>query len=854
MTLQHEGGPGSGHGGPAHRTLPSPLPRPEEELRTLQRVWRMPRGLGLLSEVNNNVIGVMYIGAALLFFVLAGLLALAMRAQLAFPESALLDHDTYNQFFTVHGTGMMFLFAVPVVEAIGVYLIPAMLGARDLPFPRLSAFAFWAYFFGGLSFFASLLFDAAPDGGWFMYPPLTSYEHSPGIRADFWLLGIGFIEISAIAGAIEIIVGILRTRPPGMTLDKLPIYCWAMLIMAGMIIFAFPAVILATALLEVERVFHWPFFIAERGGDPLLWQHLFWFFGHPEVYIIFLPGAGLVSMMVPTLARYPLIGHNLVVLALVGTGVFSFGLWVHHMFTTGIPPLSLSFFSAASMAVAVPSGIQVFAWIATLGKGRVQWTVATWFLMGFLFIFVLGGLTGVMVAVVPFDWQAHDSYFIVAHLHYVLIGGMVFPMFAALYHWWPTLNGTLLSERLGRWAFWLMFGGFNVTFFPMHITGLLGMPRRVYTYPGDLGWNLLNMVSTVGAFVLALGVLIVLADMARNAFGRGQPASDNPWNGGTLEWIPNGNYAVRSIPYVTGLYPLWENPNLSREVQAGAHFLPGAPTDRRETIVTSPIESKPQYLMPMPGPHWGHFLAGLFTALHFLCLTVGWYLISILPALIAIASVIWWLWDLDTGEDHPPQEVGGGWRIPVYVQGPSNHSWWAMVVLLLVDGTAFACLIFSYIFLWTVSPDVWPSDPAALPGIGWLGGGLLLLALAALSLWWASRSLGADRQAGVRLGLLLCFLFLLAAAVGEGYAQIQTGLKGAESAYGAVTYMLVAWQGFHMAVLLLMIGYTLARSFRGLIHARRRVTFDNTMLMAGYTVGQGAFALLLAHLFPRLFG
>ncbi|WP_207462386.1 cytochrome c oxidase subunit I [Azospirillum sp. SYSU D00513] len=836
------------------RSLPSPLPRPPEELATLKRVWKAPQGFRLLTAVNNNIIGVMYIGTALLFFVLAGLLALAMRTQLAVPENNLLDHDTYNQFFTVHGTAMMFLFAVPVVEAIGVYLIPAMLAARDLPFPRLSAFAFWAYFFGGLSFFASLLFDAAPDGGWFMYPPLTSYEFSPGIRADFWLLGIGFIEISAIAGAIEIVVGILRTRPPGMTLDKLPIYCWSMLIMAGMIIFGFPAVILATALLEIERAFHWPFFIAERGGDPLLWQHLFWFFGHPEVYIIFLPGAGLVSMMVPTLARYPLVGHNLVVLALVGTGVFSFGLWVHHMFTTGIPPLSLSFFSAASMAVAVPSGIQVFAWIATLGKGRVQWTVATHFLMGFLFIFVLGGLTGVMVAVVPFDWQAHDSYFIVAHLHYVLIGGMVFPLFGALYHWWPTLKNTMLSERLGRWAFWLMFIGFNVTFFPMHITGLMGMPRRVYTYPGDLGWNLLNMVSTVGAFVLALGVLIVLVDMARDVLGRVRRAADNPWNAGTLEWIPNESYAVRSIPYVTGLYPLWENPNLSREVQSGAHFLPGAPTDRRETIVTSPIESKPQYLMPMPGPHWGHFLAGLFTAAHFLCLTVQLYWISLVPAVLAIASVLWWLWGLDKGEDHPPQDVGGGWRIPVYVQGPVNHSWWAMVVLMLVDGTAFACLIFTYLFLWTVSPDVWPSGAASLPGLEWLGGGLALWVLSGLAILWASRSLGRNKHWFVRIGLLAAILLAVAGSVLEITGQIGTGLKGAESAYGAVTYMLAAWQAFHVAVLLIMIGYTLARSFCGLIYAERRVTFDNTMLFALYTVAQGLIALLLVHLFPRLFG
>ncbi|HYG86637.1 MAG TPA: cytochrome c oxidase subunit I [Azospirillum sp.] len=836
------------------RSLPSPLPRPAEELKTLERVWDPPKGWRIVTAVNNLFIGVFYIGTALLFFILAGLLALAMRAQLAVPENDLLDHQTYNQVFTTHGTGMMFLFAVPMVEAIGIYLIPAMLAARDLPFPRLSAFAFWSYFFGGIFFFGSLLFDAAPDGGWFMYPPLTSFRFSPGVNADFWLLGIGFIEISAIIGAIEIVVGILRTRPPGMSLDKLPIYCWSMLVVAAMIIFGFPSVILATALLEIERAFHWPFFLAERGGDPLLWQHLFWFFGHPEVYIIFLPAAGMVSMIVPTIARHRLVGHDWVVLALVGTGFFSFGLWVHHMFATGIPPLSLSFFSAASMAVSVPSGIQVFSWIATLGKGRVRWTVATWFVLGFLFIFTLGGLTGVMVAVVPFDWQVHDSYFVVAHFHYVLIGGMVFPMFAALYYWWPTLNRTMLSERLGRWAFWLMFVGFNVTFFPMHLTGLLGMPRRVYTYPAGLGWDWLNLVSSVGAFVLAAGVMVVLVDMARTVLGKGAPAFDNPWGAGTLEWVPSEYHGTRSIPRVSSLYPLWDNPRLPEEIEAGGHFLPGAPTNRRETIVTSPIDAEPQYLMPIPGPHWGHFLAGLFMALHFLLLTVRLYWLAIVPALLAVASVVWWVWRLDKGADHPPQDIGGGYRIPVYVQGSQSHAWWAVVVLLLVDGTTFACLLFTYLFLWTVSPDVWPTDPAALPDLWWLAAGAALWALAAAAMAWASWALWRNRHWTMCLALLTGLALLLAAIASDTAAQLLAGLKAADSAYGAVVYMLLAYQGFHVAVLLVTTLYTLARSAFGLLGAGRRVTFDNTMLLWHYTCGQGVLASLVVHLFPRLVG
>ncbi|RYY94159.1 MAG: cytochrome ubiquinol oxidase subunit I, partial [Comamonadaceae bacterium] len=414
--------------------LPNSLPRPDGEREALERAWESPKGWRLLSAVNNTNIGVFYIATAMLFFVLAGVLALVMRAQLALPDNTLVDAKTYNQLFTMHGTVMMFLFAVPIVEAVAVYLLPGMLGARDLPFPRLSAYAFWAYAIGGLAFFCTIFFGESPDGGWFMYPPLTGKEFSPGRGADWWLLGIGFIEISAIAGAIELIIGILFTRAPGMTLSKMPVFAWAMLVSALMIVFAFPAVIAATTLLELERAFDWPFFIAERGGDPILWQHLFWFFGHPEVYIIFLPAAGMVSMMVPTLAATPLVAYRGIVAALLAVGIVSFALWAHHMFTAGLGEVSLLIVSAASFIVAIPSGVQVFSWIATFWRGRVRADAPTLFLLGFHFIFVLGGLTGVMVAVLPFDWQAHDSYFIVAHLHYVLIGGMVFPVFAGFYY------------------------------------------------------------------------------------------------------------------------------------------------------------------------------------------------------------------------------------------------------------------------------------------------------------------------------------------------------------------------------------------------------------------------------------
>ena len=495
-------------------SLPSSLPRPAGELAALEHAWKPASGWRFFSRVNNTQIGLLYIATALMFFVLAGVLALIMRTQLAVPDNTLVSPQLYNQLFTMHGTVMMFLFAIPVVEAIAIYMLPNMLGARDMPFPRLGAYAYWAYAIGGSAFFLTIFFGVAPDGGWFMYPPLTS-QYSAGIGADWYLLGIGFIEISAIAGAIELIIGVMLTRAPGMTLGRMPIFAWAMLITALMIIFAFPAVIAGTTLLELERSLDWPFFIAERGGDPILWQHLFWFFGHPEVYIIFLPAAGLVTMMIYTLARTPLVGYRAIVLALLATGFFGFAVWAHHMLTAGLGMLEMMLISAASFAVSVPAAIQIFSWLATLWQGRLRITGAALFLLGFLFIFVLGGLTGVMVAVLPFNWQVHDTYFIVAHLHYVLIGGMVFPVFAALYHWTPLLNGHVLSERLARWIFGLMFVGFNVAFFPMHISGVLGMPRRVYTYSSGLGLDGLNLVSTIGAFMLAAGVALFAFDAIR---------------------------------------------------------------------------------------------------------------------------------------------------------------------------------------------------------------------------------------------------------------------------------------------------------------------------------------------------
>jgi cytochrome c oxidase subunit I+III len=828
----------------APRSKPlSSLPRPDGELEELERVWRTPRGLRFLTTVNNATIGQLYIGTALLFFVLAGILGLMIRAQLALPDSTLLSPGTYNQVFTMHGTVMMFLFAIPVVEAISVFLLPAMLGARDLPFPRLSAYAYWAYAAGGIGFFLSIFAGMAPDGGWFMYPPLTGKEHSPGINADFWLLGIGFIEISAIAGAIELIVGILFTRAPGMTLSRMPVYAWSMLVIALMIVFAFPAIIAGTALLELERAYDWPFFIPARGGDPILWQHLFWFFGHPEVYIIFLPAAGMVSTMLPSLVGARLVGHRAVVIALGAVGVVSFALWAHHMFTAGLSLWSATLVSAASMIVAVPTAVQVFAWIATLWRGQAKINAPMLFLLGFLFIFVLGGLTGVMVALLPFDWQAHDSYFIVAHLHYVLIGGLVFPMFGALYYWLPLVNGHRMSERLARWVFGLMFTGMNLAFFPMHISGLLGMPRRVYTYSTEMGWDALNLASSIGAFILALGVLLFMVDAART-LRRPKQEHGNPWQAPTLEWIPSEDYATRSIPDVRSREPLWDHPQLSKEVEAGAHWLPNTATGRRETIVTSPVQARPLYVQVLPGDSWWPLAAALGTAGFFLLLTIQMTIVAWICGVIAVASVLAWMWQSDSLPGLPEMRqarVADDVVLPVGAHGILSHSWWATIIMLVVDATVFASFVFAHIHI-AMRLDICPPPGSSLPPAAWNWATCGALLAGSLLMEWARRRAADGWQ---RAAFALALICMLAGVTGDIGAHVMAGLDPTATAWAATVGAMLAYQGLHAVLLTILALYLWLRSWCGRLTSVNRATLDNCTLVWHYTTLQGV-AMVLA--------
>ncbi|MBK8019050.1 MAG: cbb3-type cytochrome c oxidase subunit I [Betaproteobacteria bacterium] len=776
-----------------------------------------------------------------------------MRSQLAVPSER--SGQPANLQPALHDARtVMMLFAVPAVEAAAVYLLPGMLGARDLPFPRLSAYSFWAYAFGGTAFLCTLLFDVAPDGGWFMYPPLSGSAFSPGPGADFWLLGIGFIEISAIAGAVELLVGILRMRAPGMRLMHMPVFAWAMLVTACMIVIAFPSIIAATLLLELERAFGWPFFVPSQGGDPLLWQHLFWLFGHPEVYIIFLLAAGIVSMIVPTVARTPLEGYRAVVASIIGVGVLSLTLWAHHMFSAGVSRIALILVSAASLAVALPAAVQFFAWITTLWRGRIRWSVPAWFVASFIATFLLGGLTGVMLAVVPFDWQAHDTYFVVAHLHYVLIGGMVFPLFAGLYYWAPLAAGRPLSERLGHWACATLFAGITVTFLPMHLTGLLGMPRRVHTYLPGLGWDALNLLSTVGAFVFALGVGLVLLDLAlhfRPRPGAANRTADggNPWQAGTLEWLPGGNYGVRSIPRIGERYPLWDRPGLPGEVERGEHLLNDAPTGRRESLVTSAVAARPQYLQILAGPSPWPLLAGLGTAAFFFLLTVKWTWVAGAAGAFTIVALWRWLWPLEPAVPAGPVDVGGV-RLPVGASGSASVAWWGTVVLVVTAVMVLASLLFAYFHLRHVAA-VWPPSGVRLPdGVASLVSALACVASAAL-LIAAGRAIARDARRAFGAAWIGAWLAAAGAHAALLVANAPAREEAAASAYGASVWMLAVYQASFGALQTVLFVFVLARAVGGRLASERRNAFDCARLLCFYTLLQHVIIVTVTAGLPR---
>jgi cytochrome c oxidase subunit I+III len=625
----------------------------EHERRALEKTWSDGPGLsGWLKSVNHKSIGARFIVTAFVFFVLGGVLAVLMRIQLARPENNFLGPDLYNQIFTMHGTTMMFLFAVPVMEAMAVYLMPLMLGTRNIAFPRLNAFGYWVYLFGGIMIYVAFVLNVGPDVGWFAYPPLSGPEYSPGKRADFWAQLITFTELSALVVATELITTIFKLRAPGMSLNRIPVYVWSVLVMAFMVFFAMPTVALGSMCLVTDRLVGTHFFNPAEGGDPILWQHLFWFFGHPEVYIIFLPATGFVSAILPTFVRRPVFGYTALVLSLVSTGFIGFGLWVHHMFAAGLPKLGQSFFTAASMMIVIPNGVQIFCWLATLWGGRPVFKTPLLFVLGFFFVFVFGGLSGVMLASVPLDLQVHDTFFVVAHFHYVLIGGAVFPLFGAFYYWAPKFTGRMLGERLGRWNFWLMFVGFNLTFFPMHQLGLQGMPRRVYTYLPGTGWADLNLIASAGGVLLTVSVLVFIVNffLSRRS---GEVAGDNPWGASTLEWAttsPPPVYNFLYVPSVAGRDTLWTQP-------ADQPVVVGLRSDARQVLVTKMLDAEPDYKDEFPEPSVWPLLTALATTGLFIGSIFTPWAVVIGSAPLFVALVGWFWPKKRQAEERPPEEV-----------------------------------------------------------------------------------------------------------------------------------------------------------------------------------------------------
>lgn len=613
--------------------------------RTLDKTWMDPmRGFGRLMCLDHKMMGRWTMMIAFTFLLLGGVLSILMRLQLAQPEGTLLGPAAYNRTFGVHGTTMMFLFAMPMLfEGFGLYFVPLMIGTRNVAFPRLMTYAFYLYVFGGTIFWIAFLLGYGPDAGWTSYVTLAGRGFSPGRGVDFWAMLILFTEVAAMAMAIDMSVTVLRLRAPGMSLNRMPLFVWAILITALMALFAMMSVALSAELLLMDRTMRTQVFNPAELGDVLLYQHLFWFFGHPEVYMLFLPGVGIASTIVATFSRRSTFGYTALVLSMLATAFIAFGVWAHHMFATGLPQLSLSYFTAASMMIVIPAGVQIFCWLATLWTGRLVLRVPLLWVLGVFFIFVLGGLTGVTLALVPVDWQLTDTYYVVAHFHYVLIGGTVLPIFAAVYYWFPKITGRLLDERAGKWHFWLFFVGFNLTFFPMHLLGLEGMPRRVYTYLPGLGWDGPNVLALSGTLLLAVSFVPFLGNVLWSR-KRGEMAGDDPWGAGTLEWAtssPPPACNFYDLPTVSGRDPVWENVP-DQPVVAGLH------DDAREVLVPHWLDGRPDHVIELPQATIWPFLAAVATAVVLVGLIFSPWVVAV-GGVAMIVTFVGWFWPRRAG-------------------------------------------------------------------------------------------------------------------------------------------------------------------------------------------------------------
>ena len=598
-------------------------PDARRSIDRLERVWREPSGLvGWFTTTDHKRIGILYFFTSLAFLAAGGVEALLIRTQLIGPDRSVVSPEAFSELMTMHGVTMIFFFVIPMsVGAFGNYLLPLMIGARDMAFPRLNAVSYWIFLAAGIFMYVGVFTGNGPDAGWFDYVPLASRQFSPGPNIDFYALGLLFIGISTTASAINVIVTTFKLRAPGMAINRMPLFCYAMLATNGALVFALPALSAALILLELDRLLGMRFYDVAAGGDVILWQHLFWIFGHPEVYIIVLPAFGIATAIIPTFTRRRMVAFPLVALMEILVVFIGFGVWAHHMFAVGLPTVNAIYYAAASMVVVIPSGVQLFAWITTILTGVPRFQTPLLWIVGFIVLFIIGGLSGIMFAAIPFDQQTTDTYFVVAHFHFIIFGAAVFPIFGGMYYWFPKVTGRMYHEGLGKASFWLTFLGTALTFFPMHIVGLLGMPRRNYTYPASSGWEPYNLAESIGAYIVAAGLVLVVVNLAMSRF-RGAPAGNDPFGGDTLEWVttsppPPYNFAV--IPTVSSPYAAWDMDDRERDLhrlQRGERTL----EDGHETAATSVLDAEPREILHMPSESWlpvlvAVVLSGLFAML-----------------------------------------------------------------------------------------------------------------------------------------------------------------------------------------------------------------------------------------------
>jgi len=612
---------------------------PEQRLTVL---WERPKGIhGWFATVDHKDLGVRYLVTAFVFLVIGGIEALLMRVQLARADQSFLSPETYDQIFSMHGITMIFWYAAPILSGFAVYLVPLMIGARDMAFPRLNAFTYWAYLLSGMLLYIAPLMGQSPHAGWFSYMPYTDIHYSPSHGMDFYALALIFLTISTTGGAANFIVTILRLRAPGMAISRMPLFMYSTLTVSFVTLFALPALTVACVFLELDRRWGTHFFEIAGRGNPILWQQLFWFFGHPWVYIVFLPATGMLSLIVPVFSRRPVVGYPYIAFSTILTGVVGFSVWLHHMFTVGMSDLAMSFFSAGSMTISIFTTVQVFAWVATLWLGRPVATASMHFALGSIALLVIGGLSGVFTGIIPVDWQAHNTYYVVAHIHYVLIGSNVFPVFAAFYYWLPKITGRMMNERLGKWSFWVMFAGFNLGFFPMHIVGLLGMPRRIYTFGEQQGLEQLNGLMTLGGLILGVGILISIINWAVS-LRTGPLAGRNPWNSDGLEWetdSPPKPYATVHIPTVVSRHPLWDDHDEEADPDNDRLL-----DEARLTLTTTMLDAAPFSVVTMPGDTLLPLFAAVTTFLLLLALVFQMIWLGMAAFVATFLLGCAWLW------------------------------------------------------------------------------------------------------------------------------------------------------------------------------------------------------------------